>query len=152
MQEQPETEHETQQAREGQREPASGAVGQAVVKQPPREQPKKGYFSKAENWVSLFTLMFVGADIFGEAHWTDFCRYTLVSGAISDCPTTTRYIESVAQSAPKSRKAAHPSQHATSVKYGIIALSRNKIKICYAAHLVFAVEELENYAAGSLLA
>jgi hypothetical protein len=26
------------------------------------------------------------SDLFGDVHWTDFCRYTLVSGAISDCP------------------------------------------------------------------
>lgn len=25
-------------------------------------------------------------DIFGEAHYTDFCRYTLLTGATSDCP------------------------------------------------------------------
>jgi hypothetical protein len=26
-------------------------------------------------------------DLFGERHWTDFCRYTLITGAVSDCPT-----------------------------------------------------------------
>jgi hypothetical protein len=61
MQEQPEAEHEGKQARESQCEAPEAAVRQAVIEQPSGQAPKKGYFHKLKNWVSLFTLIFVGA-------------------------------------------------------------------------------------------
>jgi hypothetical protein len=61
MQEQPEANHENEQRSEGQNETRSAARRETVVEQEPRNNPKGGYFSKAENWVALLTLIFVGA-------------------------------------------------------------------------------------------
>jgi hypothetical protein len=58
--EKPETEHQEQQAKGGQHETNGIAGRQSIAEQNPGNNPKKGYFSKFKNWVSLFTLLLVG--------------------------------------------------------------------------------------------
>src|SRR5580692_7782906 len=61
MQNQSETKHEAQEARQSEAEAPGGAIRQTIVEQPCSGNPKSGYFAKGKNWVSLLTLLFVGA-------------------------------------------------------------------------------------------
>jgi hypothetical protein len=55
------TDHEEQKADQGHAKPFGGSIGESIVEQPSGSNPKRGYFSKGKNWVSLLTLLFVGA-------------------------------------------------------------------------------------------
>jgi hypothetical protein len=48
--------------------------------------PDDVVFMKAEDGGVIMAGRTWYYDIFGESHRTDFCRHTLVSGAVSDCP------------------------------------------------------------------
>jgi hypothetical protein len=61
MDENAETPHETQQTAHGQGEALPGGIGQPIVQQQSRNTEERGYFRKGESWVSLLTLLFVGA-------------------------------------------------------------------------------------------
>ena len=61
QQEQPEAEHKAQQSAESKDEPSRTSVGQSIVEEAARDNPKKNYFSKFKDWVSFLTLLFVGA-------------------------------------------------------------------------------------------
>jgi hypothetical protein len=61
MQNQPETKHETQESSQAEGESLGRAIRQTIVEQPSSGNPKSGYFTEGKNWVSFFTLLFVGA-------------------------------------------------------------------------------------------
>ena len=61
MNEQPDPYHQGQEAHANEREAVGVPGWKPIVEQTPGQKPKKNYFSKFKNWVTLLTLLFVGA-------------------------------------------------------------------------------------------